>query len=138
MKLRIKNNDQRDDFIKKVQATDVKVAYRAEWTKVVRPRSLNQNSYLWLCLAIAQDETGTDKGVYYQYYLEKFPTLEVRQVFGEDVIIQLSSSQFNSKQMTEFIDKIRNDLNENLIFTPDADDKRLQDIFEDMQNRGVL
>ena len=62
MKLRILNNEQKEAFIEKVQEVDVKVAHRAEFTRTVRPRSISQNSYLWLCLAIAMDETGTDKG----------------------------------------------------------------------------
>lgn len=138
MKFHIINNAQKEAFIEKIQATDVRSAYRAEWTKIQRPRTLSQNAYMWLCLAIAQDETGTDKGVYYQYYLAKFPVLEVQNIFGQDIVVQLSSSQFNRKQMTEFIDKVRLDLGENDIPTPDVEDKRLQQIFEDLQNRGIL
>ena len=138
MKLRILNNTERDDFIKKVQETDVKVAYRAEFTKITRPRSLNQNSYLWLCLAIAEDHTGTDKNWFYRHYLEKFPTLGVFEIFGSDRVISLTSSQFDTKQMTRFLDHISNDLSENDIYTPDADDRRLEEIFHDMQQRGLL
>lgn len=138
MKLRILNNDQKQAFIEKIQAIDVRQAYRAEFTKITRPRSLNQNAYLWLCLAIAQDYTGTDKGVFYQYYLQKFPTLTEAEVLGERQLLQLTSSQFDTKQMTEFIDKIRLDLAENDIVTPDPEDKRLEDIYMDMQNKGLL
>ena len=138
MKLRIKNNSDRDDFIEKVKGIDVKSAYRAEFTKIRRPRSLNQNSYIWLCLAIAQDETGLDKGVYYQHYLNKFPTFEAVEVFGELQVYPLTSSHFDSKQMSTFLDKVRLDLGENGIETPDADDRRLEDIFLDMQQKGIL
>ena len=138
MKLRILNNEQRDDFIQKVQDVDVKVAHRAEFTKITRPRSLNQNAYLWLCLAIAEEQTGTDKNWYYRYYLEKFPTLGIFEIFGMDRVVTLTSSGFNTKQMTRFLDAVRLDLSENGIHTPDADDRRLEEIFHDMQKCGIL
>ena len=114
------------------------IAHRAEFTKITRPRSLNQNAYLWLCLAIAEEQTGTDKNWFYKYYLEKFPTRGVFEIFGEDKVIPLTSSQFDSKQMTRFIDNVRLDLSENGIPTPDADDRRLEEIFHDMHKRGLL
>jgi len=138
MKTKILNNKQKQAFIEYIQAIDVKGAHRAEFTRINRTRTLSQNAYLWLCLAIAEDYTGTDKGVFYQYYLEKFPVFDYQEVFGERQVIKLSSSGFNTKQMTEFIDKVRLDLSENDIHTPDHEDKRLQDIFEDMQRKGLL
>ena len=138
MKQRILNNDQRDAFIQKVQAIDVKVAHRAEFTKITRPRSLNQNAYMWLCLAIAEDQTGTDKNWFYRYYLDLIPTFEIVEIFGDEKVIQLTSSGFSTKQMTRFIDAVRLDLSEHDIPTPDADDRRLEEIFHDMQKRGLL
>lgn len=138
MKLRILNNEQKEDFTKKVQEVDVRGPYRAEFTKIIRPRSLSQNAYLWLCLAIAQDETGNDKGDLYRYFLTKFPTVELREILNEQHPIMLTSSQFDSKQMSRFIDAVRLDLSEHGIETPDAEDKRLEEIFHEYQKRGLI
>ena len=93
---------------------------------------------MWLCLAIAEDQTGTDKNWFYRYYLDLIPTFEIVEIFGDEKVIQLTSSQFSTKQMTRFIDAVRLDLSEHDIPTPDADDRRLEEIFHDMQKRGLL
>ena len=138
MKQRILNNTERDAFIQKVQETDVKVAYRAEFTKITRSRSLNQNAYLWLCLAIASEQTGHTKEELYDLMIEMFAPAKGIEIFGLSLMTKLTSSNFDSIQMSRFIESTRNFLAQNDIPTPDAEDKRLEDIYNDYKDRGLL
>lgn len=138
MKTIIRNETEKQTFIDNIQGTEIKSNYRAEFTQVKRKRSLSQNNYMWLILTHAEHETGNNKNDLYSFFLDEHPLFEQKQILGTSRNIQLTSSQFNTTQMTRFIDKIRTDLALVGVETPDADSEQAVMMFNYYRDRGLI
>jgi len=90
------------DFMMSIEITK---PMRFECSVIRGKRSLNQNSLLWLwCTALEKDsETGYTKDEFYQYFLDKFAPR--KEIFTNLVIV--TTSQMDSKQMSDFLDSIQ-------------------------------
>lgn len=106
-----------------------------EFSKVLeikRPkvnRSLNQNRLLWMWLTCLEvdSETGYTKDEFYQYFLEKFA---MRMVVKDESIL-ITSSQMNTAQMTDFLERIRLFCyHEFQISLPLPDDKNFEEFYK--------
>ncbi len=138
MKTTIRTEHDKQFFIQAIQDTEVLCAYRAEFSKIRRKRSLESNSYLWLLHTIEQEETGTDKDDIYLWCLNKFPTFKEIEVHDEVRLIQISSSAFDSKQMSTHIDNVRREMSMNGIPSPDANSEKAIDAFNYYRDNGKL
>ena len=138
MKTTIKNTAQKEAFIKVIQNTEIKSNYKAEFSKVRRKRSLSQNSYLWLLLTIGEQETGNLKADLYSYFLSRYPVTKEVDICDEICIVQVTSSGFNSLQMSIFIEHIRRDLAEMGIATPDAGSDAAVDCWNYYHENGLI
>ena len=79
--------------------------YRLTIERYAEPRTLNQNALMWLWFKCIEDETGTLAIETYNHYCKKF--LAYVNDWGEEVYT--TSSHLNTKQMTEFLQKIQAD-----------------------------
>lgn len=138
MKRILYNEQDKADFIFFLKSKQVTSAYRVEFSRVRRKRSLEANAYLWLLLTIEEDYTGTDKSDLYDYYLYKFPTFKNIEIAGKENLVPISSSKFDSKQMATFIDNVRREMAINGIATPNPDSARTLEAYEYYRERGIL
>ena len=105
MKYTLNTEYDRTRLLMKINTLKLNADWVIKVTKQRKPRSLDQNSLLWLWLTcLEQDsETGYTKEEFYTFFLSEFPTYRVileRQV-------QVSSSSFDSVEMTRFLDNIQ-------------------------------
>jgi len=98
-------------------------------------RTMPQNKLYWLYLSCIEQETGNDKEDLHEYFKLKFNGIEVVQLFGEAVYSPRSTTKNNTKQMTEYIDKIiRFAAMELEIALPNPDDKHFLEFYEKYYN----
>ena len=138
MKQTIHNQAEKDAFIHVIQETEVKQNYRAEWTQIRRKRSLSSNAYMWLLLTIGEQETGNTRMDLYAYFLSSYPTTKEIEIMDEICIVPITSSGFDSKQMSLFIDNVRREFAQMGIATPDAGSEKALDAYNYYQSKGLI
>ena len=98
--------------------------YTISVSKIVKQRSLMQNSLMWLYFACISHETGTDKDIIHDYYCTLF--LSRNEIIGgiEKRIIR-GTSKLNTIQFSDFLNKVQADAaSEFGILLPNPDDLR--------------
>ena len=138
MKKTIHNEAEKEAFIHVIHQTEIKGYYRAEFTKIRRKRSLSQNNLCWLYLTIGEQETGNDRNDLYAYFLNSYPTTKQIEICDEICSIPITSSAFNTIQMTNFIENIRRELAQMGIHTPDPESDKCLEIFNHYHERGII
>lgn len=98
--------------------------------RATEKRSIEQNALMWMWFLCLEYETGTDKNDIYMYYCKKFLCKVVR--IGESVEkIYETSSMLNTKQMSEFLNKIQADAASELGITlPIPEDKYFEEFYQ--------
>ena len=138
MKATIRTNSDKEAFLDHVKGKDIDGAYRAEFSKIRRKRSLNANAYFWLILTIGSHETGNDKDDLYYYFMDKYPTTREVEISDEIHLVPITSSAFNTAQMATLTDHVRRELAMMGIATPDADSDKLIDVYNYYKERGMI
>jgi len=138
MKITIKNEAEKEAFIHVIQETEIKQNYRAEFSKIVRKRSLSANAYFWLCITIGSQETGNDKMDLYYYFLDRYPTTKEVEIDGRICLFPISSSAFNVTQMRILTDNVRRELSMMGIATPDPDSERALEAYNYYRDKGLI
>lgn len=69
-------------------------------------RTIAQNNYYWVYLALIQDETGNDSEDLHEYFKTKFLQKKIAQVFGKPVQKYASTTNLSRLDFGEYIDKI--------------------------------
>ena len=106
--------------------------YRLTIERYTEPRTLNQNALMWLWFKCIEDETGTPPMEAYNHYCKK--VLAYVNDWGEEVYNP--SSHLNTKQMTDFLQKIQADAaSEFGITLPLPADRYYQDFINEYKNR---
>jgi hypothetical protein len=132
MKYTLNTEYDRTRLLMKINTLKAGADWIVEVKKQKKPRSLDQNSLLWLWLTCLErdSETGYTKEEFYTFFLSEFPTYRVileRQV-------QVSSSNFDSVEMTRFLDNIQKFAAAELgIELPDPSDLRFQEFINSYQ-----
>ena len=81
--------------------------------RLAEKRSIAQNDLMWMWLTCVERETGTPKEDAYLYFCEKFLSKFV--TLGEKTTrTHLTSSNLNTEQMSEFLEKIQADVSAEL------------------------
>ena len=93
-------------------------------------RTLSQNDLMWMWLKCIEDATGTPKQDIYDIYCKKFLLRSVS--YGDRIeLVSGSSSSLNTKQMSEFLEKIQADAaTEFGIILPTPQDKYFETFFQ--------
>ncbi|HDY88080.1 MAG TPA: hypothetical protein ENH82_08215 [bacterium] len=138
MKSTIRTNTDKEAFLTYVKGKEIDSAYRAEFSKIRRKRSLNANAYFWLILTIGMAETGNDKDDLYYYFMNKYPTTKEVEISDEIHLVSITSSAFNTAQMATLTDHIRREFSMMGISTPDADSDKLMDVYNYYHDRNLV
>ena len=71
-------------------------------------RSINQNALMWSWFECLAHETGTDRNDFYDFYRELFLSRTVT-INGKETAVSSGTSKLDTKQFTEFLNKIQAD-----------------------------
>ncbi len=69
-------------------------------------RSLDQNALMWMLLQVLSDYTGDTTDDLHERLKVSFLGVERRTVKGIDLVVPKSTASLNTKEFTEYIDKI--------------------------------
>ena len=98
-------------------------------------RTLDQNRLYWLWLSCIAKETGNDKDDLHEYFIYKYLNPELIQVFEKMIYKRLSTTQLDTKQFTEYLNKIQIFANTELaIELPNPEDKKFEEFYEYYKN----
>ncbi len=82
--------------------------YRVKIERFTEPRTLSQNALMWLWFTCIEQETGTDKNVVHKHYCRKFLS-EIAYFQGIEEVVVRGTSELNTIQMTDFLNKVQAD-----------------------------
>lgn len=77
-------------------------------TKEKEPRSIDQNSLMWLWFTCIEQETGTPRQDVHDYYCRKFLRKYITWNGRQEIVAEGTSRQ-SKERMTEFLDKVQAD-----------------------------
>lgn len=82
--------------------------YVVKITRKVEPRTVSQNSLLWMWYKCIEDNTGTLKDDVHEYYKQKFLS---RRVFvgRREVVIPGSTANLNTVQFSRYLELVKAD-----------------------------
>ena len=123
------------EFIDELQHLDWSKGYKIDVSKKKHTRSIPQNKLYWLYLQCLEQETGTEKDWYHEYFNIKYLTAKFGSVRGEQIKIYPSTTQLTTAEFNQYLDKIvtwsATELN---ITLPDPHDKNYEHFIEYYSN----
>ena len=72
------------------------------------PRTISQNALMWMWFKCMEDNTGTEKQDWHDYYCFKF-LLRETDIGGKRFTVIGGTSKLNTVQMSNFMDKVQAD-----------------------------
>lgn len=82
--------------------------YTLKIVRKTKPRSISQNSLMWMWYKCMEDATGTPKEDFHDYYKSKYLSRDV--VIGKQLYrVSGSTSDLNTLQMTHYLEKVKAD-----------------------------
>lgn len=82
--------------------------YTVKIVRKTQPRTISQNSLMWMWYKCMEEATGQPKGDFHDYYKAKFLTRQV--VIGNRwVTVVGSTTDLNTLQMTNYLEKVKAD-----------------------------
>jgi hypothetical protein len=103
-----------------------------ELREIKGKRSIDQNSLYWMYLTCLEVETGQDRNDLHFHFACKFLGYEKVNIFGKEQIKPTSTTIQDTKQFTEYLNKIANfALMELNIVMPDPDSNRLLEFYNE-------
>ena len=106
MKLNLSNNLDVERFRLRAKQL-IKKGSKIELTEHKPKRSVRQNALYWMWLTCIQDETGNDKDLLHKFFAKKYLGVEEVEVFGERQLKIKSTPKADTKEFTEYLDKIK-------------------------------
>jgi len=94
-------------------------------------RSIQQNSLYWKWLTIIGNDLGYHPDELHHEFIRMFaPLYTIRGLDGKPRQIQLTTSKMNTKQMSDYMNRIDQFASENNIVLPQPDDALIESIVE--------
>lgn len=111
--------------------------YTVKITRKTRPRTVPQNSLMWMWYKCMEDATGTPKDVFHDYYKRRYLTRRVA-VGGSGKLIEASGStaSLTTAAFSEYLEKVKADAaSEFGIDLPLPEDRYYQDFVDEYRDR---
>lgn len=74
---------------------------------VKRKRTLSQNSGYWVWLTYLADRLGETKENLHEFFLDKFPTYEMRTIMGIQQRVRIRTSDMTLEQMSRYMENVQ-------------------------------
>lgn len=109
--------------------------YTVKILRKTTPRTIAQNSLMWMWFQCMEDYTGTPKEDFHDYYKAKFLSRQI--VMGNRWVTVIGNTKtMNTLQMTNFLEKVKADAaTEFGITLPMPEDRYYQDFIQEYRNR---
>lgn len=109
--------------------------YTVKIVRKIQPRTISQNSLMWMWYKCMEDATGQRKEDFHDYYKTKFLSRQV-VIGGRWVTVFGSTTDLNTLQMTNYLEKVKADAaTEFGITLPLPDDRNYQDFITEYRIR---
>ena len=95
-----------------------------------RVRSLKQNSLYWVWLTYIEMETGQEKDDLHSFFKERFLKSEKIEILNHSYLKTQSTTALNTKEFTEYLDKIQLFMSEQGYTLIYPDDERFNDFIQ--------
>ena len=82
--------------------------YTLSIKRKTEPRTVSQNALMWMWFKCMEENTGTEKNDWHDYYCAKFLQREI-SIGGKRFTVIGGTSTLNTVQMSNFMDKIQAD-----------------------------
>ena len=82
--------------------------YTVRITRKTQPRTVPQNSLMWMWYKCMEESTGQSKDDFHDYYKAKFLQRQIA-VKGRWVTVVGSTTDLNTLQMSQYLDKVKAD-----------------------------
>lgn len=104
--------------------------YAVTFTRSKEPRSLDQNSLMWMWFECISRETGTPQQVVHDYYCTKFLRRQIEWIDNNRCTIIEGTSKLTKERMTEFLNNVHADALQEGINLPYPEDRFFEQFFE--------
>lgn len=119
MRLIVNDDNSRNRFIDIIKRIELKDrTFVADFKLFRRVRTLKQHRLYFMWLNCVKDETGQDVDDLHAYFKEKHLPWSTSEVFGSEVRRVTSTKNLDSKQFSEYLEKIRMEMLQQGIFLP--------------------
>lgn len=108
--------------------------YTLKIVRKTKPRTISQNSLMWMWFKCLEDNSGQPKEDWHDYYCAKFLSRQV-QIGNRLVWVVGRTSMLNTIQFTDFLNKIQADAAMEGITLPLPADRFFADFVDEFQNR---
>jgi hypothetical protein len=109
-------------------------AYTVKIVRKTEPRTIPQNSLMWMWFKCMEEATGQPKEDFHDYYKCKFLTRQIA-VRGRWVQVVGNTSSLNTLQFTQFLEKVKADAaTEFGITLPLPEDRTYQDFVSEYRH----
>jgi hypothetical protein len=129
MRTLIITEQDRQNFIRRIQEFPIGKTYVAEFKVYRKLRSLKQNRLLHLWLKYIRIETGNEEEAIHLFFKERFLQWTTKDVFGEQVSLIPSTKNLDTKQFTEYLECIRVFMLEQGIFLPQPGEREFDEFY---------
>lgn len=109
--------------------------YTLSIKRKTKPRTISQNALMWMWFKCMEESTGTPKEDFHDYYKAKYlgRNIELR---GRLVHVIGSTTELNTLQMTDYLNKIQSDAAVEFGITlPLPADRHYQSFIDEYRNR---
>lgn len=107
MKVVVRDESGRQRFIDFVKNVNLSKPFTAIFEPVKKKRSLPQNRLFHMWMQILENDTGTSYEAWKEYYKKKFLTVYTDKCFNETTVTVQGTSELDTVQFTNFLDKVR-------------------------------
>jgi len=130
MKFLVTNEHSRRVVFEYLEKLNLSKKYSVEITLKRETRTLSQNRLYWLYLACLEYETGNEKESLHDHFRKKWLKKKEGEFQGEKIIMTYSTTELNTKQFADYIDKIVLFAAEEGIILPDPNDLSWSQFYE--------
>jgi len=104
--------------------------YTVTITRAREPRSIDQNSLMWLWFTCIEQETGTMRQDVHDYYCKRFLTKDIEWNGSTEIVVR-GTSRLSKEEMKWFLDNVQADaLTEFGITLPLPEDRYFEEFYQ--------
>jgi hypothetical protein len=124
MRSLITTDQERTEFIRRINQVELKGrVFTAEFKLFRKKRSLKSNNLYWMWINCIHNETGNDADDLHEYFAKKYLPWITKEVLGEEISRRISTTQLDSKQFTEYLDRIKAEMLNLGIYLPEPQEQ---------------
>jgi len=139
MKIKVLNNQEREEAFNKFKEKDIKKATWVEQSEIRRKRTLDQNAGYWLWMTYLEDQTGSTKMDLHDYFLDRHPIFKEIEVNNKISMVRIGTSQANTKQMSIHMNEIDIEVSSEWgIMLPDLSTHKSIEMYNYYREKGLI